>query len=230
MMKYLASLLFACTFATASWAAPRPVVVELFTSQSCSSCPPADALLRQLKAQDPDILPLDLHVTYWNNTGWKDQFSLDAATQRQNNYASLHHSSDVYTPEDVIDGGAQLVGSDRRAVIRAIKAAEAAAQHAVVDISFNQQAGQRQINLTAAAHPVDGTIYLFSFDSTDTTPIGGGENAGATLTEVNVVRSIANLGRYTGSAMSLAAPSHIGKHEAVLVQQDDGTILGAAMD
>src|ERR1700757_606170 len=94
-------------------AAPRPVVVELFTSQGCSDCPPADALLRHVKAMHPGVLPLDLHVTYWDNAAWTDPFSLQAATDLQSHYASLRGTMEVYTPEAVVDGRLQFVGSDK---------------------------------------------------------------------------------------------------------------------
>ena len=96
------------------------MVVELFTSQGCFDCPPADALLRHVKATDPGILPLDLHVTYWDNAAWRDPFSLQPATDLQSHYASLRGSIEVYTPEAVVDGRAQFVGSDQATVAAAI--------------------------------------------------------------------------------------------------------------
>jgi hypothetical protein len=98
---------------------PRPVVVELFTSQGCSSCPPADALLTEL-ARNPNILPLAFHVTYWNNLGWRDPFSLEAATDRQRAYQRSLHTDTIYTPQMVIEGQADIVGSDRASVATAI--------------------------------------------------------------------------------------------------------------
>src|SRR5690348_4653604 len=97
-------------------AAPRPIVVELFTSQGCSSCPPADALLNEL-AQRPDVVALGFHVDYWDYLGWKDPLSAPGSTQRQRDYARLLNQPTIYTPEMVIDGHLQLVGSDRTAVL-----------------------------------------------------------------------------------------------------------------
>ncbi|MBN8899533.1 MAG: DUF1223 domain-containing protein, partial [Rhodospirillales bacterium] len=90
----------------------RPVVVELFTSQGCSSCPPADAKVADLARTRPDLLPLTFHVTYWNGLGWRDPFSLDAATERQRHYVALGVSPNVYTPALVVDGTLDVVGSN----------------------------------------------------------------------------------------------------------------------
>src|SRR6202041_1548073 len=107
----------------AATAAERPVVVELFTSQGCSSCPPANAYLNELSRDRRDILPLAFHVTYWDRLGWKDPFSLEAATQRQDRYG--HRFGDVsYTPEMVVDGAAGMVGSARGDVSSAIEKAK----------------------------------------------------------------------------------------------------------
>jgi hypothetical protein len=101
---------FALVVAASCFAVPQalaleqPTVVELFTSQSCSSCPPADALLNELSERRPDLLPLDLHVTYWDRLGWKELYSLPAATERQRHYGSLFGADEVYTPQIVING------------------------------------------------------------------------------------------------------------------------------
>src|SRR5438309_7939527 len=100
-------------------AGERPIVVELFTSEGCSSCPPADALLAEL-AKRPDVLALSFHVDYWDRLGWKDPFSSRAATDRQNRYAKLLKLATVYTPQIVVDGRWEAVGSDRADVERAL--------------------------------------------------------------------------------------------------------------
>ena len=117
--------LFGLTAGTA-FVAPRPVVVELFTSQGCSDCPPADALLRHVKATDLGVLALDLHVTYWDNAVWTDPFSIQAATDLQNHYASLRGGTEVYTPEAVVDGKSQFVGSNKGTMTAAVAQARAA--------------------------------------------------------------------------------------------------------
>src|SRR5579863_6180669 len=110
-----AALLTALAWAaTPAGAAPRPVVVELFTSQGCSSCPPADALLAELAKQD-GVIALGFHISYWNGLGWKDPLSSEASTDRQKAYAGRFNGGQVYTPQIVVDGTAEMIGSDRAA-------------------------------------------------------------------------------------------------------------------
>ena len=209
---------------------PRPVVVELFTSQACSSCPPADALLRRLAARDKDILALDLHVTYWNGPAYRDPFALAAATARQNWYARLRRTDTVYTPEAVIDGGTSLVGSREAAMDAAIAAARARANaRPAVPIRIAARGGSLSIALGAG--PVEGgsaAVLLFGYDRSRTTHAGGGENAGATLSDIDVVRSVTRLGTWQGQPRGFTLPRPAGQRVAVLVQAADGTILGAA--
>ncbi len=206
----------------------RPVVVELFTSQACSSCPPADVLLGQLKAGDAGILPLSFNVTYWNGPAWMDKDSLTAATDRQTWYAGLQHSDTVYTPEAVVDGGAAMVGSNRPQLLAAIAAAKAASGLGVpVSIDGGQMITVHVGNGTATQAE---TIWLFGYDGMHTTRIGGGENGGATLTEVNVVRSITSLGAWSGINATYNISRPAGEHMAVVVQGADGKVDGAGTD
>jgi len=209
-------------------AAPRPVVVELFTSEACSSCPPAEALLGRLKTTDADLLPLSFHVTYWNGPAWTDQYALQGATDRQAWYAGLQNSQNVYTPEAVVDGGAQMVGSNAGAVTAAIAAAKRAIT-AAVPVSIKDGA---MVTLTVGttASTGTGTIWLIGFDPHHVTRIGGGENGGATIAETNVVRSIATLGTWLGGLQSFTIPHPAGAKVAVILQQDNGVIEGAAAD
>jgi hypothetical protein len=210
-----------------AFAAPRPVVVELFTSQGCSDCPPADALLSHVKATDPDILALDLHVTYWDNAAWKDPFSLQAATDLQDHYASLRGSTEVYTPEAVVDGKTQFVGSDKATMAAAISRARA-----MIATSDTTPVSVEAVNGQVSVHVGPGkgvaTVWLFGFDPKRTTTVRGGENGGVTLTEVNVVRSITRLGTWDGQPLELEIRVPAGLRFAALVQRSDGTILGAA--
>ncbi|CAM2158589.1 exported protein of unknown function (plasmid) [Pararobbsia alpina] len=121
MMARLFTVLCAATLlaTNALAAAPRPVVVELFTSEGCSSCPPADSFLSELNDTRADVLPLAFHVTYWNQLGWKDPFSLDDADARQARYAQRFRGFE-YTPQMVIDGKVEVVGSNRTAANNAI--------------------------------------------------------------------------------------------------------------
>jgi len=199
-----------------------PVVVELFTSQSCSSCPPADALLAELARTRPDILALDFHVTYWDRLGWKDPYSLPQATQRQQRYAALLGRDGVYTPQLVAGGRHQAVGSDRAEVLAAITAA--AADGSTVPLQVRRDAAG--LVLDAGAGRGAGTLLLVGFDRAR---IAGGENGGRTLTEVNIVRSIATVGSWRGEPISLHAPQPDGELAAVLLQADDGRLLAAAV-
>lgn len=205
--------------------AASPTIVELFTSQSCSSCPPADALLAELAHSRPDILALDLHVTYWDRLGWKDPYSLPAATERQNAYAGLADDNTIYTPQLVAGGLHQAIGSDRPAVLAAIAAAQA--DGASVPVRLRRDGDG--LVLDAGAGPGAGSLLLVGFDPAHTTRVGGGENGGRTLTEVNVVRSLTNAVAWTGAPVSLHAAVPAGERTALLLQAADGRILGAAV-
>jgi hypothetical protein len=203
----------------------RPVVVEMFTSLACSSCPPADALLGEL-AKNPDILPLSFNVTYWNSPAWSDPYALQGATARQAWYAGLSGSQDVYTPEAVVDGGAQLVGSDRGKLTAAINAAKATPA-GDVPIAIT---GGSMVTIKVGAENGGADLWMFGYDSSHRTKIGGGENGGATLTETNVVRSAVNLGTWAGQEMSMTISHPAGEHVAVVLQTKTGAILGAATE
>lgn len=208
---------------TAAWA--RPVVLELFTSEACSACPPADALLGRLQETERNLLPLDLHVTYFNGPGWADPYSLPAATERQEWYERLGRSNALYTPEAVVDGKTALVGSDRPDILSAISRARPDAAHDPVRLSLITTGDRVRV---AVGHGSGmARIWLFGYDDRHVTHIGGGENSGATLTEVDVVRSVTLLGTWNGQEARFAAVRPRGQHLAVVLQRDDGTILGA---
>ena len=164
----------------AAMAAPeRPVVVELFTSQGCSSCPPADTYLSELSRERSDVLPLAFHVTYWNTLGWKDPFSFDGATQRQATYAA-RFGDGSYTPEMVIDGRTGLVGSNRGRA-EAVIAGEKQAGMTSAAVSAIQ-AG-KDISITVSMGSGSARVVLIGYDAEHRTAIGRGENSGRTLTE-----------------------------------------------
>jgi hypothetical protein len=218
--------LFGLTAGTAS-AASRPVVVELFTSLGCSDCPPADALLRHVKATDLGVLALDLHVTYWDSAAWTDPFSIQAATDLQNHYASLRGGTEVYTPEAVVDGKSQFVGSNKGTMTAAVAQARAAiARDGATPVSVSTAEGQVSVHVGSGTGVA--TVWLFGFDPERTTTVHGGENGGTTLTEVNVVRSITRLGSWNGQSLERTIQTPVGTKFAVLVQRSDGTILSAA--
>ena len=220
------ALAFACLspLCTVAQTARRPQVVELFTSQGCSSCPPADALVAGLAASRPDVLPLTFHVTYWNKLGWRDPFSFDGATERQRRYVARSVSPDVYTPALIVDGRFDAVGSDRAAVTAAMAHARAEETTATsVDIA----ADPRGVVISLGAGAGHGTVLLLGYDREHQTRVGRGENGGRTLLEANIVRSMSVAGEWTGGAVKLRAPVPAGEAVAVLVQADDGRILGA---
>jgi len=207
--------------------AQRPVVVELFTSLACSDCPPADALLGRVRAQRSDVLALDLHVTYWNDSSWSDPYSLPGADELQNEYAALRHESQVYTPEAVVDGQQPFVGSDSRAMAAAIEQARARiAAGAAVPMTVRDGPGGVRVLIGSGRGA--GTAWLFGYDPTRTTAVHGGENTGATISEVNVVRSITRLGDWRGRRLELHARAPAGTRFAVVLQSVDGAILAAA--
>jgi hypothetical protein len=203
----------------------RPVVVEMFTSLACSSCPPADALLGEL-TKNPDILPLSFNVTYWNSPAWSDPYALQVATARQAWYAGLSGSQDVYTPEAVVDGTAQLVGSDRGKLTAAIAAAK---DSPAGDVPITVTGGP-MVTIKVGAQNGGANLWIFGYDSSHSTKIGGGENGGATLTETNIVRSATNLGTWTGQEMTMTISHPAGAHVAVVLQTKTGAVLGAASE
>jgi len=203
---------------------PRPVVVELFTSQGCSSCPPADRLLGELSRTRQDVLALAFHVTYWNRLGWPDPYSLEASTDRQKHYAGLSDVGSIYTPQAVVDGTQDVVGSDGPKLRRAIAAAAAKAD--AIPLAVRRQGGEVTIGLQAGKGA--GRVLVVGYDGERTTKVPRGENAGATLVESNIVRGLAVAGLWQGEATELHVSAPAGEHLAVIVQAADGTILGAA--
>jgi hypothetical protein len=172
-----------------------PVVVELFTSQGCSSCPPADRLLGRL-ADDSEVVPLSFHVDYWNYIGWTDPFSSEAWSDRQRRYARAFEAGRVYTPQMVFDGRVDCVGSQEDEVRRLI--AEAAARPSsgelTVDVGSGAAAGHLRVEVTArvlrAERGGDWKVMVAVFEKGLVTSVPRGENAGRSLHNDNVVRSL----------------------------------------
>lgn len=204
----------------------RPIVGELFTSEGCSSCPPADAAIAELARTRQDLLLLTFHVTYWNNLGWHDPYSFEAATQRQRRYVALGASPEVYTPALIVDGKLDAVGSDGAAVDHAFRQA-ALNQETAAPIDVQRAAAGLTVSVGAGTG--NGTLLLIGFDRLHRTPVGRGENSGQTLEEANIVRSMAVLGAWSGKQLRLHVPSPDGQDVAVVLQRDDGHIVGAAI-
>ena len=222
------------TFAAAlSFAADggRKIVVELFTSQGCSSCPPADAHLAELAKRD-DVIALSFHVDYWNYIGWTDPYSSPEATARQRAYGRALGRRYVYTPQIVVDGRAEAVGSNRNAVENLIRMA-AAAQKVPIDVTHGKD-GAAHISVPAASGPARGELWIGFYDDGGATDVAAGENAGATIVNANVVRAFRRIGVWDGSALThrvdLKALGASGRDGCVVVLQaaDNGPVLGAA--
>ncbi len=177
-----------------------PVLVELFTSQSCSSCPPADQLAGRLSQRD-DVVVLSFHVNYWDYVGWTDPFATEATTARQFAYARSLRQRGVYTPEMVIGGRAHVVGSDEAAVQRAIERQHQARRFdSAPSVGIEEADGRLWVGVGAA--PYDGTadVILVHFDSRRDTHVTRGENRGRALSNFNVVRGYTRLGAWRGTA------------------------------
>jgi hypothetical protein len=220
----LSLVLIAGLSPAASLAAERPVVVELFTSQGCNSCPPANAFLNEMSKQRRDVLALAFHVTYWDRLGWKDPFSMEAATRRQDVYGR-RFGDGSYTPEMVVDGAASMVGSARGEVNSAIENAKRNSRTAAsVSVTKNGE----QVSIEVGAGNGSGNILLIGFDHEHTTAVGRGENSGRTLVEANVVRSIRSVGQWSGTAMRISERFPEGQDVAVVLEAPDGRVIGAS--
>jgi hypothetical protein len=209
-------------------AGERPFVVELFTSEGCSSCPPADALLAEL-AKRPDVLALSFHVDYWDRLGWKDPFSSPAASDRQSRYAELLGLATVYTPQIVVDGRWQAVGSERPAVERALDLARRS--RGEVPVALIVDHGRAHIELGPGGDDaVAASVWLIGFDRRRVSAVARGENGGRTLAHVDVVRGIEEAARFDGGVRRIEAPIRWGSDRIVaLVQAADGRVLGVAV-
>jgi hypothetical protein len=225
LSRLIVSIGLLATFIPASaGAADRPVVVELFTSQGCSSCPPADAFLNEMVRDRRDVLPLAFHVTYWDRLGWKDPFSLEAATTRQDRYG--HRFGDgSYTPEIVVDGASSHVGSDRAKVGPAIDQAKRNSETAA-SVSVSKDGGGLTIEIGGGKG--SGKVLLIGFDRDHETAVRRGENGGRILAESNVVRSIRTIGDWQGAPLRLSEKFPEGQDVAVILEAPDGRIVGAS--
>lgn len=192
-----------------------PVVVELYQSQGCSSCPPANAALNAI-ADDPAILPLSFAVTYWDQLGWKDTFASPSYTARQQAYADAGRGQ-VATPEFIINGTTAVVGYQRDALYAAIAGAAADGP----DIA----ASAAGVSIAAADTSAPATVWLVRYDPrTHEVPISAGENDGRTLPHRNIVRELTRLGEWSGTAATFAVPPVQDQNliAAVLVQRGEG--------
>ncbi len=211
----------------------RLTVVELFTSQGCALCQPADALLGEL-AKRPDLLALSFHVDYWDYIGWKDTFASAANTTRQRAYARRFGQRYVYTPQMVVQGAAQTTGSDRASVLADIEKHKPISS---VPIEIQLATGGRSIIVTIGAAPKGkeqiAEVWLVMFDRKQKTTVSRGDNSGKTLSGFNVVRSLMKVADWDGRKLKFTArppgTTELSGDCAVLLQSvETGRILGAA--
>src|SRR6266498_3288685 len=206
---------FLGAFAIIAWAAivsaradPR-AVVELFTSQGCSSCPPADRLLGEL-ARDPAILAMSLPIDYWDYLGWKDTLSNPRHTARQRGYARIRGDREVYTPQAVINGAAHALGSDKAAIDAAILATKADPSTLSVPVKLAVSADRLDVTIAAGANaPAGSEVWLCELASTVPVAISRGENGGRTIVYHNVVRRWLRLGRSEEHTSELQSRPHL---------------------
>ena len=203
-------------------AEPR-AVIELFTSQGCSSCPAADKLAGEL-ARDPSLVVMSLSVDYWDYLGWKDTLALAGHTNRQRAYSKTRGDREVYTPQVVINGTAHVIGSDKGAIESAI--AQTRKQPGVLSLPVTLSVSGDQISVSvpaAKSGAARGEVWLCPITKDVPVEIGRGENSGRTITYHNVVRRWVKLGDWTGQARTFTVPVHDvtgvgGDAVAVIVQ------------
>jgi len=203
-----------------------PVLVELFTSEGCSSCPPADRLLQRL---DPRTIVLSEHVDYWDQLGWKDRFSSHAFTERQESYARQFGLDGPYTPQMVVDGAAQFSGGDAR---RAAEEIDKAGRRAKADIRIVRS--ERGVRMEISGAPNAADVMLALADNAAESQVAAGENKGVDLRHVAVVRSLRKIGsikRGGSFATEVGLPAGAATQRVVVFLQESGQarVSGAAM-
>ncbi len=187
------SAIVAAVLLSPAWAGAatpqRPAIVELYTSEGCSSCPPAEALIEEL-ARQPDVLPLAFHVDYWDDLGWHDRFSMKQAAQRQNEFARSLRLNTIGTPQMIVDGRFSVWGANRESLLRTLKTPRQ-------DVPLSVKRDDLDLIIQTPARTARETydVYVVAYLPRAVTQIGRGENAGRTLTEVNIVRDIRRLGQ-----------------------------------
>lgn len=231
MLKQLMTLtaLLAMT-GTPLGAKASPVIVEYFTSQGCSSCPPADVYAAELSKRS-DVLPLAYHVDYWDYIGWKDTLGSPAFTARQRSYSDALNLRGVYTPQMVVDGRLEGVGSHRSEINAMIETRQKNAEQ--VALSVDERDGHRTLRLAASrqSQGSPATVWLVSYTKSTNVTISRGENRGRTITYVNAVSGIQKLGTWTGKALKIDLPQKSGDENhgsvALLQTSGNGPIIGS---
>jgi hypothetical protein len=220
--------LFLALLPVGASAAPPVGVIELFTSQGCNDCPPADVLLGQF-ARSPGVIALAYHVTYWDALGWHDRFGLPESDARQQFYVTQLRLPSAFTPQAVIDGRVSAIGSDQSSIEAALSKARPS-----VPIQLQLDQGQVRIALPAVAArlPAPLQVIFIGYEPRALTEVGAGENAGRKLQEYDVVRTYRRIGSWQGGAAQFSVPLSLLPPEAtgiaVLLQEPQGSIAGAA--
>jgi hypothetical protein len=215
----------------ASQAATAPVLVELFTSQGCSSCPPADRLAGKL-AQRDDVIVASLNVDYWDYLGWRDTLAKAEYTQRQYDYARARGDGQVYTPQMVMNGALHAVGSNSSSVAKAIDQARALSSRVAMAVDVGKS--EVTIDIAADDQLLGGDVWLMAIKAKVDVPIERGENSGLNATYHNVVHRLTPAGMWKGKAQQLVlprkavAPAGCSTCVAVLQKPNGGEIMGLA--
>jgi hypothetical protein len=222
-----ATALMVC--ATTARAEPAQKVIELFTSQGCSSCPPADRLAAKL-AREPGTVLISLPITYWDYLGWKDSFASPAFTERQKAYSKARGDMQVYTPQAVVNGVAHAVGSE----LDAIDAAAKEGPRPAVSIAESVAGEELRIDVSAGKATEPAQVWLVPVLSSASVAIGRGENAGANVTYINIARGLKKLGDWDGTARQFAVSAADVRQAgadsaAVLLQAQNGGLPGAIL-
>ncbi|MEO0745645.1 MAG: DUF1223 domain-containing protein [Pseudomonadota bacterium] len=229
MKKLIPLAIAAATSLTAVQAlADQPVVVELFTSQGCSSCPPADALMHDLAERD-DVIALALHVDYWDYIGWKDEFADPDYAKRQRGYAVEGGRRSVYTPQMIINGETDIVGTRPMELSKVIAEHSARPETVKLDVARDGDT----LNIAAEAHGASGPflVHMVRYTPERTAKITRGENAGHTLTYANVTEDWKILAQWDGATMLEMTAAVTGEKPVVVViqQGQHGRIHAAAL-
>lgn len=207
--------------------AERIVMVELFTSQGCSSCPPADANLAKLADRD-DVLALSMHVDYWDYLGWRDTFGRPENTRRQFMYRDAMGARVVYTPQAIVHGTFDVSGGRMDRLLAAIDKARELERHAWLEIA--QADGMMKVMLKSESGMTPCTVWIAAYDREASVEITRGENAGKTISYHNVVSKLMKVGHWEGDVRELSLPQpEAGEGIAVWLQDDHtGRILSVA--
>jgi hypothetical protein len=235
LLSGILGICVAVTLARPASADPR-AVVELFTSQGCSSCPPADKILGDL-AQDPSLIALSLPIDYWDYLGWKDTLADSRFSARQKAYSHMRGDRDVYTPQVVVNGSLHVLGSDKTAIENAVQVTRGSVSVMNVPVTVAKAGRELKVSVPERDNGEHGEVWICAVSRAVPITINRGENRGKQITYHNVVRNVLKVGDWTGKAGAWSVPleniSGDGVDAAVVYVQNGnrdnpGPMLGAA--